>query len=69
MKALKLDAHADRILGNYIRSIEQFEICHAYFSRKGDTTNLAFTANQLGSMNVFMGQNEKAQRYLFEVYS
>ncbi len=69
MKALKLDAHADRILGNYIRSIEQFEICHAYFSRKGDTANLAFTANQLGSMNVFMGQNEKAQRYLFEVYS
>ena len=67
--ALKLDAHADRILGNYIRSIEQFEICHDYFSRMRDTLNLAFTANQLGSMNVFMGQNEKAQRYLFEVYN
>ncbi|WP_424365861.1 histidine kinase dimerization/phosphoacceptor domain -containing protein [Maribacter sp.] len=69
IRALKLDAHADRISGNYIRSIEQFEICHDYFSRTGDTLNLAFTANQLGSMNVFMGQNEKAQRYLFEVYN
>ena len=69
IRALKLDAHADRILGNYIRSIEQFEICHDYFSRLGDTVNLAFTANQLGSMNVFMGQNEKAQQYLFEVYN
>jgi two-component sensor histidine kinase len=69
MRALKLDAHADRILGNYTRSIEQFEICHDYFRRMADTVNLAFTANQLGSMNVFMGQNEKAQRYLFEVYS
>ena len=69
IRALKLDAHADRILGNYTRSIKQFEICHDYFSRMADTVNLAFTANQLGSMNVFMGQNEKAQRYLFEVYS
>lgn len=69
MRVLKLDAHADRILGNYIRSIEQFEICYDYFSRMGDTIDLAFTANQLGSMNVFMGQNKKAQRYLFEVYN
>ena len=69
IRALKLDAHADRIMGNYIRSIEQFEICHDYYSRVGDTVNLAFTANQLGSMNVFMGQNEKAQQYLFEVYN
>ena len=69
IRALKLDAHADRIMGNYIRSIEQFEICHDYYSRLGDTVNLAFTANQLGSMNVFMGQNEKAQQYLFEVYN
>ena len=69
IRALKLDAHADRIMGNYIRSIEQFEICHDYYSRLGDTVNLAFTANQLGSMNVFMGQNEKAQQYHFEVYN
>lgn len=69
IKALKMDAHADRILGNYTRSIEQFKICHDYYSRKADTVNLAFTANQLGSMNVFMGQNEKAQVYLFEVYN
>lgn len=68
MEALRLDAHANRLSGNYIRSIEQFKICHDYYSRKADTVNLAFTANQLGSMNVFMGRNEEAQRYLIEVY-
>tara|TARA_R110001583_G_scaffold49698_2_gene155561 strand:+ start:452 stop:2434 length:1983 start_codon:yes stop_codon:yes gene_type:complete len=68
MRALKLDAHADRVMGNYIKSIDQFKVCHDYFHRTADTANWAFSANQLGTMHVFMGKNEKAQGYLFEVY-
>jgi two-component sensor histidine kinase len=69
MNALKLDAHAHRIIGNFSSSIAQFQLCHGYFAHVADTTNLAFTANQLGSMYVFMGQNEKAQHYLLQVYN
>ncbi len=69
INALKLDAHAHRIIGNYSKSIEGFLICHDYFTRVSDTTNLAFVTNQLGSMYVFIGQNEKAQYYLMQLYN
>ncbi len=68
MKALRLEAHADRIMGNFSRSVTNFLKCHTYFEKMADTSNLVFTANQLGSMYSFMGQNEKAQNYLLQLY-
>lgn len=68
MKAKKLQAYAKRLLGNYVGSIREFDSCYYYYKRIKDSVELAFVANQLGSMNIFMGYNELAQNYLFEVY-
>jgi two-component sensor histidine kinase len=68
MEALRVEAHADMLMGNFSRSVSNFLKCHTYFERKADTANLVLTADQLGSMYSFMGQNEKAQNYLLQVY-
>lgn len=67
-EALKLEAAADRWMGNYVKSIASFKVCHDYFTRHNDTTKLIFSADHLGSMHMFMGYNADAQRYLTEVY-
>lgn len=68
MNALRLQAAGNRWTGRYVRSIEEFKECYAYFKYHKDTANVIFSANHLGSMNVFMGYNQEAQKYLFEVY-
>lgn len=68
METLRMEAHANRIMGNYSRSIRDFLTCHSYYGRVGDTVNLVFTSNQLGAMFSFRGQHQKAQDYLLQVY-
>jgi len=68
MKTQKIKGHANRIKGNYVDAISILEPCYSYFKKQKDSLELAFVANQLGSMNLFMGYNQKAQKYLFEVY-
>jgi two-component sensor histidine kinase len=67
-EAMKLEAAADRWMGNYVKSIASFKVCHDYFTRHNDTTKRIFAADHLGSMHMFMGYNTDAQRYLTEVY-
>lgn len=68
MEVLCKQAAANRWLGNYVVSIDEFKACYDYFKQHADTTNWSFSANYLGSMHVFMGYNEAAQSYLNEVY-
>lgn len=68
MEALRIQGGANRWIGNYVRSIEELKLCHAYFRHHQDTVNWVFAANHLGSMHVFMGYNEAAQKYMNEVY-
>lgn len=68
MDVLRRQAAANRRIGNYVKSIEEFKTCYSYFRSHRDTVNWSFSANYLGSMHVFMGYNEQAQDYLTEVY-
>lgn len=68
IKILKLKGGAKRKEGNYVEALQLFEPCYKYFKKHKDSLQLAYVANQLGSMNVFMGYHKKAQKYLFEVY-
>ncbi len=68
MDVLRRQAAANRWLGNYVKSIDEFKRCYTYFRNHRDTVNWSFSANYLGSMHVFMGYNEQAQNYLTEVY-
>ncbi|WP_194776969.1 sensor histidine kinase [Pararhodonellum marinum] len=68
MKALRYQATAERWLGNYVQSIKEFGICYQYYKNQSDTVNLAIVNSYLGAMNVFMGYNEEAQKYLLERY-
>lgn len=68
MDVLRRQAAANRWMGNYVRSIEEFKRCYAYFRHHSDTTQWAFSANHLGAMHIFMGYTETAQDYLNEVY-
>lgn len=68
MEVLCKQAAANRWLGNYVLSIEEFKTCYDYYKGQRDTSNWTFSANYLGSMHVFMGYNEAAQTYLNEVY-
>jgi len=68
MEALRMQGGANRWLGNYVRSIEELKTCYAYYRQHHDTSNWVFSANHLGSMHVFMGYNEAAQKYMNEVY-
>ncbi len=69
MKALMIEAHADMLMGDFSKSVSNFLKCHTYFEKEADTVNLVLTADHLGSMYSFMGQNEKAQNYLLQVYN
>jgi two-component sensor histidine kinase len=69
MEALRKEAYADRYLCNYLKTNQSCKMCHEYFSRHGDTLQLAKVANQLGSMHLSMGYNVSAQNYLLEVYN
>ena len=68
IEALRVQSDADRWSGKYAKSIENFKTCYDYYTRLQDTTNIIFCANHLGSMKVFMGYNQEAQKYIFEVY-
>lgn len=61
-------AAANRWIGNYSQSIEEFSGCYHYFKQNSDTNLLAFTLNHLGAMHVFMGYNQEAQQYMLEHY-
>lgn len=68
IEALRVQSDADRWTGKYTKGIENFKTCYDYYTRMQDTTNIIFCANHLGSMKVFMGYNQEAQKYIFEVY-
>lgn len=67
-EAFSRRAAANRWIGNYAQSIEEFTECYRFFKQKGDTNLLSFTLNHLGAMNVFMGYNNEAQKYMMEHY-
>ncbi|MCZ4409004.1 hypothetical protein O3Q51_09305 [Cryomorphaceae bacterium 1068] len=68
MEALRIQGGANRWIGNYVRSIEELKLCYAYYRHHQDTSSWVFSADHLGSMHVFMGYNEAAQKYMNEVY-
>ncbi|WP_194974177.1 tetratricopeptide repeat-containing sensor histidine kinase [Aquiflexum lacus] len=68
IKALKIQATAERWLGNYMQSIREFSQCYDYYKHHQDTANWVFSCSYLGAMNNFMGYQEEAQKYLFEKY-
>ena len=69
IEALRIQGGANRWIGNFVRSIEELKLCHAYYRHHRDTSNWVFAANHLGAMHVFMGYNEAAQNYMNEIYT
>lgn len=68
IEALRLQSLSDRKTGRFASGIDGFQTCYNYYILHHDTTNWITAANQLGSMNLFTGYNEAAQKYLLEVY-
>ena len=68
IEALRLQSLSDRKTGRFASGIAGFLTCYKHYIFHHDTTNWIAAANQLGSMNLFTGYNEAAQKYLLEVY-
>ena len=59
-------AASHRWQGNYTTALEYYDQNYSYFERNNDSLNIAKTARFIGSINMFLGNNVLAQKYLLK---
>ncbi len=67
IKALKYQGRAHRKMGNYVQAIDAFSEVYDYASVHKDSLLFAEAADQIATMNIFMGNMAEGQKYLLEV--
>ncbi len=67
IKAIKYQGRAHRKMGNYVQAIDAFSKVYTYASTHKDSLLYAEAADQISTMNIFMGNMAEGQKYLLEV--
>jgi len=67
IRARKYQGRAHRVMGNYVKSIGVFREVYKFATKYNDSIVIAEAADQIATMNTFMGNMSEAQDYLLQV--